>query len=69
MSHPGGGFRPRVVLADDDTLLREGIASLLERSGFDVTGQAEDAPGLLALVRDKAPDLAIVVIAGCPLVT
>jgi DNA-binding NarL/FixJ family response regulator len=58
--HPGGGFRPRVVLADDDTLLREGIASLLERSGFDVTGQAQDAPGLLALVREKGPDLAIV---------
>jgi hypothetical protein len=30
--------RPRVVLADDDVLLREGLASLLERSGFDVAG-------------------------------
>jgi DNA-binding NarL/FixJ family response regulator len=60
VSHPGGEFRPRVVLADDDTLLREGIASLLDRSGFDVTGQAGDAPGLLALVREKGPDLAIV---------
>jgi DNA-binding NarL/FixJ family response regulator len=58
--HSGGEFRPRVVLADDDTLLREGIASLLERSGFDVTGQAGDAPGLLALVREQRPDLAIV---------
>ena len=36
-----------VVLADDDTLLREGIASLLQRSGFQVVGQAHDAPGLL----------------------
>ena len=52
--------RGRVVLADDDTLLREGVASLLLRSGFEVVGQAEDGPGLLALVREHRPDLAIV---------
>ncbi len=52
--------RNRIVLADDDTLLREGIASLLERSGFDVVGQAADAPGLLALVGEHRPDLAII---------
>jgi DNA-binding NarL/FixJ family response regulator len=50
----------RVVLADDDVLLREGIASLLERSGFAVVGQAGDAVELLALVQEHAPDLAIV---------
>jgi DNA-binding NarL/FixJ family response regulator len=55
-----GGTRTRVVLADDDTLLREGIASLLERAGFDVVGQASDAPGLLAMAREHRPDLAIV---------
>jgi DNA-binding NarL/FixJ family response regulator len=55
-----GGPRARIVLADDDTLLREGIASLLERAGFDVVGQAQDAPGLLALTREHHPDLAIV---------
>jgi DNA-binding NarL/FixJ family response regulator len=49
-----------VVLADDDTLLREGIASLLEQSGFSVAGQAADAAGLLALVREQRPDLAII---------
>ena len=47
-------------MADDDTLLREGLASLLERSGFDVVGQAGDAPGLLAMVREHRPDLAVV---------
>ena len=52
--------RARVVLADDDTLLREGIASLLERSGFTIVGQADDAPGLLALIREHRPDLAII---------
>jgi serine/threonine-protein kinase PknK len=48
------------VLADDDVLLREGIASLLDRSGFDVVGQAGDGPGLLALVRSAQPELAII---------
>jgi DNA-binding NarL/FixJ family response regulator len=50
----------RVVLAEDDVLLREGIASLLERSGFDVVGQAGDAPELLRLAREHQPELVIV---------
>lgn len=50
----------RIVLADDDTLLREGVASLLQRSGFVIAGQAHDAAGLLALVREQHPDLAII---------
>ena len=49
----------RVVVAEDDVLLREGLASLLDRSGFDVVGQAGDGPQLLALVRDKAPGLVV----------
>jgi DNA-binding NarL/FixJ family response regulator len=48
------------VLADDDILLREGLASLLDRSGFDVVGQAGDGAALLALVRSVRPDLAII---------
>jgi DNA-binding NarL/FixJ family response regulator len=50
----------RVVLAEDDVLLREGLASLLERSGFQVTGQAGDASQLLALVAEQAPELVVV---------
>ena len=50
----------RVVVADDDVLLREGLASLLGRSGFDVVGQAGDASALLELVRDERPALAII---------
>jgi DNA-binding NarL/FixJ family response regulator len=49
-----------VVLADDDVVLREGLASLLERSGFEVVGQAGDGSKLIALVREQRPDLAIV---------
>jgi DNA-binding NarL/FixJ family response regulator len=50
----------RVVLADDDVLLREGLASLLERGGYEVVGQAGDGPELLRLVGDHQPDLAVV---------
>ena len=50
----------RVALAEDDVLLREGIASLLERSGFEVVGQAGDATQLIALVREHRPDLVVV---------
>jgi serine/threonine-protein kinase PknK len=57
---PESGRAPRVVLADDDVLLREGLASLLDRSGFDVVGQAGDGARLLALVRSVKPDLAII---------
>jgi DNA-binding NarL/FixJ family response regulator len=50
----------RVVLADDDVLLREGMAGLLERSGFQVLGQSDNAPELIDLVREHRPELAIV---------
>ena len=50
----------RIALADDDVLLREGLARLLEGFGFAVVGQAGDANGLLELVREHAPDLVIV---------
>jgi len=50
----------RVVLADDDVLLREGIASLLEHSGFQIVGQAGTAAEVIELVRERRPDLAVV---------
>jgi DNA-binding NarL/FixJ family response regulator len=53
----GAGLR--VVLAEDDVLLREGLASLFERSGFEVVGQASDSAHLLALVRETVPDLVV----------
>ena len=49
----------RVVLAEDDVLLREGLASLLDRSGLRVVGQAGDGERLLALARATRPDLVI----------
>ena len=49
----------RVVLADDEALLREGLARLLVEAGFEVSGTAQNASGLLRLVEARRPDVAI----------
>jgi DNA-binding NarL/FixJ family response regulator len=55
-----GAHPARVVIADDDVLLREGLGGLMERSGYEVVGGAGDADELLSLVRAFVPDLVIV---------
>jgi DNA-binding NarL/FixJ family response regulator len=50
----------RVVLADDDVLLREGLASLLARSGYDIVGQAGNAEEVTALVKKHLPELVVI---------
>ncbi|HEU5254127.1 MAG TPA: response regulator transcription factor [Solirubrobacterales bacterium] len=50
----------RVVVADDSTLLREGVVRLLEEAGMEVVGQAGDAEELLRKVRAHKPDVALV---------
>jgi DNA-binding NarL/FixJ family response regulator len=50
----------RVAIADDDVLLRQGLAALLREGGYDVIGQGSDAGGLIELVRKEQPDIAIV---------
>jgi DNA-binding NarL/FixJ family response regulator len=50
----------RIVVGDDDALLREGLASLLRDAGHEVVGRAVDAPDLLVKVRTYVPDVAIV---------
>lgn len=49
-----------MVVADDDALLREGIAALLQDAGHEVVGRAGDADDFLLKVRSYAPDVAIV---------
>jgi len=49
----------RIVLADDEALLREGLARLLVEAGFEVAGTAQDAAGLLRLVDTRRPELVI----------
>jgi len=48
------------VIAEDDALLREGIASLLRDAGHQVVGTAADAPTLMLKIRSYVPDVAIV---------
>ena len=50
----------RAVIADDDLLVREGIARLLESPRFEVVGQAGDVPELMRLVREYVPELVVV---------
>jgi DNA-binding NarL/FixJ family response regulator len=52
--------RTRVVLADDEILLREGLAGLFERSGYEVVGQCGTGSELVALVREQQPELAVI---------
>ena len=52
--------RARVVVAEDDVLLREGLVSLLERSGFEVAGQTDNGQELVELVRGEQPDFVLV---------
>jgi DNA-binding NarL/FixJ family response regulator len=51
--------RARLVLAEDDVLLREGLAALLDRHGFEVAGQAGDVAELWVLVRDLEPEVVV----------
>jgi serine/threonine-protein kinase PknK len=61
--HDGGAVTStplRVVVAEDDVLLREGVASLLVRAGFEVVGQAGDGGELIDMVREQHPELVLV---------
>lgn len=59
----------RVVIADDSLLVRQGIARVLEASGFDVVGLCSDREELLEAVRTARPDVAVVDIRMPPTMT
>jgi DNA-binding NarL/FixJ family response regulator len=50
----------RVVIADDEALLRDGLAGLLTDVGFEVAGRCGDADALLRMVEARRPDVALV---------
>ena len=50
----------RVVIAEDSTLFREGLARILADGGFEVTAQAKDADELMRAIRMEPPDVAVV---------
>ena len=50
----------RVVVAEDNALLRAGLVKLLASAGLDVVGEAGDSAELIAMARDTKPDVAVV---------
>jgi DNA-binding NarL/FixJ family response regulator len=50
----------RVVIAEDNALLREGLIALLSDHDIEVVAQVDDGPGLLRVINGHKPDLAIV---------
>ncbi|MEQ4206097.1 response regulator [Actinopolymorpha sp. B9G3] len=59
MTNPTERQPRRVVLAEDEALIRLDLAEMLGEEGYDVIGQAADGDSALALVRELRPDLAI----------
>jgi DNA-binding NarL/FixJ family response regulator len=49
----------RVVVGEDEPLIREGIVRVLETAGFEVVGVAEDAPDLLRKTNAHTPDVVV----------
>jgi DNA-binding NarL/FixJ family response regulator len=49
----------RVVIGDDEALLREGVATVLERAGFEIAARVGDADALLAAVEAERPELVV----------
>jgi DNA-binding NarL/FixJ family response regulator len=53
-------MKARIVIGEDDVLLREGIARILTEAGFDVAAQAGDAEDLLRKALAHKPDVTVV---------
>ncbi|WP_106818507.1 ANTAR domain-containing response regulator [Janibacter massiliensis] len=49
----------RIVLADDEALIRLDLAEMLEDAGYEIVGQAPDGQQAVELVRSLTPDLAV----------
>ena len=49
----------RILVAEDETIIRLDLRDLLERAGYDVVAEARDGEEAVALAREHEPDLAI----------
>jgi AmiR/NasT family two-component response regulator len=56
---PGDPARRRVVIAEDEPLIRLDLAEMLTEAGYDVVGQAPDGKEAVALTREMRPDLVL----------
>lgn len=54
-----GATAPRIVVAEDEALIRMDLVEMLTESGYEVVGQASNGQEAIALVRELKPDLAI----------
>lgn len=59
MSEAASSGRPRVVIAEDETLIRMDLAEMLAEEGYDVVGQAGDGQKAIELAEEHRPDLVI----------
>lgn len=58
-SGPAGARRPRVVVAEDESIIRLDLAEMLGESGYEVVGQAADGQSAIDVVRATRPDVAL----------
>ncbi|MFM9150876.1 MAG: ANTAR domain-containing response regulator [Candidatus Planktophila sp.] len=59
MTNPLDGARVRIVVAEDEALIRMDLIEMLGEAGYDVVGQASDGAQAIELVKEQKPDLAI----------
>jgi DNA-binding NarL/FixJ family response regulator len=59
-------MQTRIVLADDHTIMRDGLKAILSSNGFTVVGEAADGRKAVRLARDLRPDIVVMDI-GMPL--
>jgi len=58
-SGQAGDFIGRVLVVDDDAVLREALCDLLTERGFDVVGGAANGPEGVALAKERSPDVVL----------
>jgi two-component system, NarL family, response regulator NreC len=57
--NPVGTALPRILLADDHVIVRQGLKSLLQQEGFQVVGEASDGREAVKLAQELRPDIVI----------
>ena len=59
MAQPESAERTRVLIAEDEALIRLDLREMLEEEGFDVVGEVADGASAVRLARELTPDLVI----------